>query len=185
MCWFPLAIVSPPFRTGQGMRSITQASPTWPATFGDVKSRVQPLYIETCCLPRINSFETKENPVWPKHDVTGMCASEFKTHPLSSWHLFYHNNRTVTAFLQWPLQVRVPLTVSPSRLGTRRASSASSGSVDSARKSGPSRQVFRELSIYIWTEFLCILFFWSFLYSWFMVEKGNWFLSLEIACNSI
>lgn len=167
------------------MWSITQASPTWPATFEDVKSRVQPLYRETYCLPRINSFETKENPVWPKHDVTGMCASEFKTHPLSSWHLFYHNNCTVTAFLQGPLQARVPLAVSPSRPGTRRARSACSGSVDSARKSGPSHQLFRELSIYIRTEFLCILFFWSFLYSWFMVEKGTWFLSLEIAYNRI
>lgn len=67
---------------------ITQATPTWPAVLGCVKPRFQPLYTETCCLPWINSCETKGSPMWPKHDVTGMCASEFKTHPLSSWHLF-------------------------------------------------------------------------------------------------
>lgn len=93
-CWFPLVIIPPPRRAGPGLWCITQTSPTWPAVFGDVKPRVQPLYIETCCLPRINSCETKESPMWPKHDVTRMCASEFKTHPLSSWRLFHHNNHS-------------------------------------------------------------------------------------------
>lgn len=62
-CWFPLVIISPPRRAGPGLWCITQTSPTWPAVFGDVKPRVQPLYIETCCLPRINSCETKESPM--------------------------------------------------------------------------------------------------------------------------
>lgn len=70
------------------MWSITHTSPTRPAVFGSRQRRVRPLYIETCCLPRIDSQETQETPVWPTHDVTGMCVSEFRTHPLSSWHPF-------------------------------------------------------------------------------------------------
>lgn len=73
--------------TARDVVHYTSQSP-WPAVSGCVQPLFQPLHTETCCLPWLHSCETKESPMWPKHDVTGMCASEFKTRPLSSWHLF-------------------------------------------------------------------------------------------------
>lgn len=165
---------------------ITQTSPTWPAVFRYLKPRVRPLYIETCCLPRIDSRETKENPVWPRHVVTGMCASEFKTHPLSSWHPFTIIIAQPQLCFCDPCKPELPrLSCISSWAWTRRSSPASCGSADGAGKCGLPHRMFGELSIYVWTELLCILLFWSFLYSWFRVEKGNGLLSLEIACDSI
>lgn len=88
MCWFPTRNSFPTHqsRARDVVHYTNQSHLT--SCFWRVKPRVQPLYIETCCLPWINSCESKENPVWPRHDVTGMWASEFKTHPLSSWHPF-------------------------------------------------------------------------------------------------
>lgn len=139
---------------------VTQASPTRPAVFGYLKPKQSSaLYIETCCLPRIDSHETKETLMWPKHDVTGMCASELKTHPLSSWHLS-------TAVIAQPQPSFVTLTggscltvAISSWAWVGRPVSASCGSVDRAGKSGLPHWMFRELSIYVWTEFMCILFF--------------------------
>ena len=164
---------------------ITQTSPTWPAVFGYVKPRVRPLYIETCCLPRINSCKTKENPAWPKHDVTGMCASEFKTHPQSSWHLFTIIITQPQPYFCDLCRPELPyLGCLSEQAWTRRSSSASYGPVDGTGKPGLPHCMFRELSVYIWC-ILWVFFSWSFLYSWYRVEKESRSLLLELACNII
>lgn len=157
---------------------ITQTSPTWPAVFRYLKPRVRPLYIETCCLPRIDSHETKENPVWPRHDVTGMCASEFKTHPLSSWHLFTIIIAQPQLCLCDPYKPELPrLSCVSSRAWTRRSSPVSCESMDSAGKCGLPHRIFGEL----WTEILCILFSWSFLYPDLGSRKGIDFCHLKLS----
>lgn len=161
------------------MWSITHTSPTWPAVFGSRQHRVRPLYIETCCLPRIDSHETQETPVWPTHDVTGMCISEFKTHPLSSWHHF-------TIIIAQPQ----PSFCDPCRRSCLAVAVFSWGPgpelrLRFLRVCRAACWMLTELSIASAQSTLCISRFWAFLCSWFRVGKGAASLSLEIACGRI
>lgn len=148
------------------------------------KRRVRPLYIETCCLPRIDSHETQKTPVWPTHDVTGMCVSEFKTHPPSSWHPF-------TIIIAQP---------QPSFCDPCRRSCLAVAVFSWTRGPGPGLQLCflqvcgpcREARLPAGCSHSLALHLhrapvrlWVLLRSQFRVGKGNVALSLEIACDSI